>query len=70
MHICQNTKKYPYFAVNCQVGYVPARDGGQVLAITNMSPIKATSAGKVDLGDEFASLLEEKEEASTEENLD
>lgn len=23
MHICQNTKKYPYFADNCQVGYGP-----------------------------------------------
>lgn len=45
--------------VNCQIGEVPARDGGTVLAVIAMSPLAAESAAQVSLGDEFANLLEE-----------
>ena len=45
--------------VNCQLGYVNARDGGQVLAIIAMSPMVAEKAARVSLGDEFANLLAE-----------
>jgi len=55
--------------VNCQLGYVNARDGGQVLAIIAMSPMVAEKAARVSLGDEFANLLAEEvsEEAHTDD---
>jgi len=57
--------------VNCQLGMVDARDGGQVLAIISMSPMVAENASKVSLGDEFANLLDEvdAEEATAKNEL-
>jgi hypothetical protein len=45
--------------VNVIVDYVTARDGSSVLGVTNISEMVAKSAKKVDLGDEFANLLDE-----------
>ena len=52
--------------ISCMVDNVPTRDGGTKLGIVSISEIKAKSAGKVSLGDEFANLLEEAEVASEE----
>lgn len=52
--------------VSCMVDYVEARDGSQVLGVVSLSEIKARSASKVSLGDEFANLLDEEVVAETE----
>jgi len=51
--------------VNCQIGLVDARDGGQVLAVIAMAPMVAENASKISLGDEFANFLEEAPEETT-----
>ena len=48
--------------ITCMVDYVTARDGSQVLGVVSVSEIKARSTKKVNLGDEFANLLDEMDE--------
>jgi len=55
--------------ISCMVDYVTARDGSQVLGVVSVSEIKARSTKKVNLGDEFANLLDEPTE-SDEPTLD
>lgn len=55
--------------VNCIVDYVQNRKGEMVLGVTSVSEMKAKSASKVNLGDEFANLLDAPQ-ASDEPQLD
>ena len=45
--------------VACMVDWVEGRDGGQVLVITACTEIKSSATSRVNLGDEFANLLDE-----------
>lgn len=47
--------------IACMVDNVPTRDGGTKLGVVSISEIKARSASKANLGDEFANLLDEVE---------
>ena len=51
--------------ISCMVAEVPTRDGGTKLGVVSISEIKAKATSKVSLGDEFANLLEDSVEESS-----
>ncbi len=53
--------------VACMVDYVENRKGEMILGVTSVSEIKARTTKKVNLGDEFANLLDVANEASSDE---
>lgn len=54
--------------VSCMVDYVKNRKDEMVLGVVSVSEIKAKSTAKVSLGDEFANLLDSKEDTSSDDN--
>ncbi len=50
--------------INCMVAEVPTRDGGTKLGIVSISEVPTEKSTKISLGDEFASFLDEVEEAN------
>jgi len=50
--------------VSCMVDYVENRKGEMVLGVVSVSEIKAKTASKVSLGDEFANLLDDEDEST------
>jgi len=53
--------------VTCMVDYVENRKGEMILGVTSVSEIKAKVTKKVNLGDEFANLLDVANEVSSDE---
>lgn len=56
--------------ISCMVDYVENREGKMVLGVVSISEIKARSTKKVNLGDEFANLLDTENTESDEPQLD
>ena len=53
--------------VTCMVDYVENRKGEMILGVTSVSEIKARATKKVNLGDEFANLLDVAKDSSSDE---